>query len=272
MPHINAYIFSVFLDFSGVGGYNGGMKEFYVNEMQFNTGYADFDFQDKIKISSLFSYMQEVAGKHADKMGIGTNFLWPRGWGFIVTNNYLEIFKPIEIGEVLRVKTWPLPPGKVVFEREYEFYNEKGERVAAAVSRWCLLDVQNHKILSVGELKNLDGEKCDARRALDFRNWKIQPFDTAGVQPCFQMRVHSSEYDHYMHVNNTRYADFCMNCFSIEELKGKTVKSILISYEEQCLEGETLSFYRMPTDDKEFTVIGLKDDGTQFIRAKVRFL
>lgn len=240
-------------------------------EMQFNTGYADFDFQDQIKMSSLFSYMQEVAGKHADEMGIGAHFLWPRGWGFIVTNNYLEIFKPIEIGEVLRVKTWPLPPGKVIFEREYEFYNQEGERVAAAVSRWCLWDVEKHKILSINELKQLDGEKCDESKAIDFKSWKIQPFERVGLRPCFQMKVHSSEYDHYMHVNNTRYADFCMNCFSISELKGKKVKNFLISYEEQCTEREILSFYRIPTARDEFTIIGVKDNGKQFIRAKLSF-
>ena len=223
-------------------------------------------------MSSLFSYMQEAAGKHADKMGIGSNFLWPRGWGFIVTNNYLEIFEPIDIGETLRVKTWPLPPGKVVFEREYEFYNQRNERVAAAVSRWCLLDVKNHKILPVGELKQLDGGNCSSDRAIDFKNWKIQLFDTASLLPCFRMKVHSSEYDHYMHVNNTRYADFCMNCFSVAELKGKTVKSFLISYEEQCLEGETLSFYRVPVTPAEFTIIGIKDNGRQFLRAKVLFV
>lgn len=248
------------------------MDNFYENEMQFNTGYADFDFQDEIKISSLFTYMQEVAGRHADIMGIGTHFLWPRGWGFIVTNNYLEMFKPVAIDDVLRVKTWPLPPGRAVFERQYEFYNFKGEKVAGAASRWCLLDVKNKRMLSVSELKQMQSDRCNPQRALNFKDWKIEPFDISERLPSFQMRVHSSEYDHYMHVNNTRYADFVMNCFSVEELSGKKVKSFQISYEEQCIEGETLSFYRCPVDENTFTVIGVKDNGKRFLRSRISFI
>lgn len=38
------------------------------------------------------------------------------------------------------------------------------------------------------------------------------------------MTVANSEYDHNMHVNNTRYADYCFNCFSVAELKEKKLK------------------------------------------------
>lgn len=248
------------------------MDTFYRYEMEFKPEYIDFDFMDRIKTSSLFVYMQEVAGRHADLMGIGTHFLWPRHWGFIVTNNYLEILKPVGMNDFLRVKTWPLAPGKVTFERHYEFYNEKGVKVAIAASRWCLLDLNSKRMLPVSELKQMLPEKCDVRRATSENpKWKISSFEETGLEPVFGMKVYSSEYDHYMHVNNTRYVDFIMNCFTVKELSSMSLKSIQISYEMQCTEGEELSFYRKQTGEGEYVISGVKNGNVRFLRAKVIF-
>ncbi len=248
------------------------MEKFYSCQLNFATRYADFDFQDELKVSSYLNFMQEAAGISGNELGCGSLFLWPKGWGFILTHNYLEIYKPALPNEELIVKTWPLPPKHIIFERHYEMYNKAGERVAAAVSRWCLIDLNNQKLLPATALENQDYSVYDSKKTIDFKAWKIPPVSLEGIEPSFSIRIHSSACDHYIHVNNTRYADFCMNCFKIEELKNKTLKSFQITYEEQCVEGDELKFYRVPTATDEFTIVGLKQGNKPFMRAKVAFL
>ena len=247
------------------------MDDLYMCDLDFCTRYSDFDCFDRLKISSVLDFMQEGAGISANQLGCGSNYLWPKGWGFIVTNNYLELYRPVKTSEKLHLKTWPLPPRHIIFERHYELFAEDGGKVAAAVSRWCLLDLKNKKILPASALTEQDYARYNPKKAMDFKIWKIPPVSLAGDSPAFIMRVYGSECDHYMHVNNTRYADFCMNCFPAEYLKDHAVTSFQISYEEQCLAGDELSFYRIPTGEETFLIVGVKNENTQFMRAKIAF-
>lgn len=259
------------LDFLHREDYNKNMDNFYMCDLDFSTRYSDFDCYDRLKVSSLLGFMQEGAGISANELGCGSDFLWPKGWGFIVTNNYAEVYKPVRVNEKLHLKTWPLPPRHIIFERHYELFGESGEKVAAAVSRWCLLDLKNKKILPASALTEQDYSRYNPQKTMDFKSWKIPPVPTEGLSPAFSMRVYGSECDHYMHVNNTRYADFCMNCFSLEYLKTHAVRSFQIVYEEQCVEGDELSFYRIPTGEEEFLIVGAKEGNKQFMRAKIAF-
>lgn len=248
------------------------MEKYYSCNLNFATRYADFDFCDNLKTSAILNFMQEAAGISGNELGCGSKFLWPKGWGFILTHNYVEVYKPIKINEErLTVKTWPLPPKHIIFERHYELYNEAGEKAVAAVSRWCLLDLKNKKFLSSSALEDQDYSTYNPAKTIDFKAWKIPPVSLEGIEPSFSVQVHSSEYDHYLHVNNTRYADFCMNCFTVEELKNKTVKSFQISYEEQCVEGDELNFYRVSVCENEFIIVGVKQENKPFMRVKIEF-
>lgn len=245
------------------------MKDFYISDFKFSTRYADFDFRDELKISAFLNFMQEAAGLNANKLGCGSEYLWPRGLGFIVANNYLEVYRSVKTSETLTVRTWALPPKRIVFERNYEIYGEDGGKIAVATSRWCLLDIKNKKMLPASTLETQNYEKYCQTKTIDFNAWKIQPFDVTEKEPDFSMTVRSSEYDHYCHVNNVRYADFCMNCFSVQELSEKRVTSFLISYEDQCLEGDELCFYRLSLSESEFVIVGKKLNGKEFMRAKL---
>lgn len=241
-----------------------------MTDLDFATRFSDFDCRDRLRLSALLDFMQEGAGVSANQLGCGSEFLWPKGWGFIVTNNYLEFYKPVKVDGKLHLKTWALPPKHIIFERHYELYDEAGEKVAAAVSRWCLLETVNKKILPASVLTDQDYSRYNPAKTIDFKAWKIPPVPLAGA-PAFTMQVRGSLCDHYMHVNNTRYADFCMDCFTLDELKDRAVKSFQIVYEAQCVEGDLLSFYRIPAGEETFLIVGVKSENEQFMRAKIAF-
>ena len=74
-----------------------------------------------------------------------------------------------------------------------------------------------------------------------------------------------------MHVNNTRYADYCLNCFSIEELSKRRVKRFSISYVKQCKEGETLCFYRKQSEDGCYLTQGVNEKNEIVVQAMIGF-
>ena len=241
----------------------------YVEE--FKAKFCDVDFKDELKVSTLLAYLEEVACLSADELGFGYDYLKPKGYAFMVSNIRCEFARPVRLGEKIRVRTWPLPPSHVVFGREYYLETLENEYLAGASSRWCLIDMNTGKLLRSQAIDNQDYTTYNTAKVLEDVKWKIPTFDVSGEELRFSLKVANSEYDHNMHVNNTRYADYCMNCFSVEELSRRALKSFSISYVKQCKEGETLFFYRKKLENGEYLAQGVNENGEIVVQAQICF-
>lgn len=247
------------------------MKKPYEHVQTFQVKYCEVDFKDELKPSTLLSYMEEVACSSADELGFGYQYVKPKGYAFMVTNIYLECLRPVRLGELVKVKTWPTPPSYVVFGREYQFLTTDDELLVRAASRWCLIDVATGKLLQSKAIDNQDYSTYNTAKAVENVPWKIPAFSKEEGELRFSLTIANSEYDHNMHVNNTRYADYCMNCFSVEELKDKKLARFSISYIKQCREGETLRFYRKELENGEYLTQGFNEKDERVVLASFLF-
>ena len=203
--------------------------------------HTDFDFKDELKFSALLGLLQESAGFSADELGFGYDSLKDRNYAFIIVNTYCKIVRPVRLSEAVTVETWPLPPRHVIFERDYHA-SVKGETVALAASRWCLVRLDDFSLLTPDKLgKANDDCPYRAEKTAEVPSWKIPKL--TGGREVSRIRIGNSQCDHYLHANNTRYADFFADCFTMEELF-RSVSSFQIAYGKQAKEGTELVFYR----------------------------
>ena len=230
--------------------------------------YCDVDFKDELKTSTVLAFLEEAACSSADELGFGYAFVKPRGLAFMVTNVVCEFIRPIKLQDKVYVCTWPLPPSFVVFGREYQIYAGE-ELLMNASSRWCLVDMQNGKITPSKVIENQDYSTYNTSRAVEVARWKIPAFALSEGELKFSLTIANSEYDHNMHVNNTRYADYCFNCFSIDELKNKALQYFSIAYVRQCHEGDELRFYRKDCQDGKVLVQGVNTDGETVVQSEI---
>lgn len=243
----------------------------YEHVREFQIKYCDVDFKDEMKTSVALSFMEEAACSSADELGFGYAYLKPKGYAFIVTNTCIEFNRPIMLGEGILLKTWPTPPSYVVFGREYQMLSKNGELLANASSRWCLVDIKTGKLLQSKRIDNQDYSTYNTSKALENVQWKLPAFQIEDGELKFTLTIANSEYDHNMHVNNTRYADYCFNCFSIEELKNRKLKKFSISYVKQCHEGDVLKFYRKREADGSYLAHGFNGAGELVVQSRIVF-
>lgn len=243
--------------------------EQYIHRKQFDIRYCDVDFKDELKPSSVLAFLEDAASSSADELGFGYRFLIPNALAFMVTNVCCEFVRPISLWDNIHVATWPLPPTFVVFGREYQIFAGE-ELLMSASSRWCLIDRKTGKIAQSKRIENQDYSTYNTSRALNVERWKLPIFDSNDGELRFSITIANSEYDHNMHVNNTRYADYCFNCFTIEELKAKRLKSFAISYVRQCFEGDVLRFYRFKAGEK-VAVQGVNAQNEIVVQAEMLF-
>lgn len=215
----------------------------YVHSRTYQLRYTDFDFKDDLKPSSLLGLVQEAACSSADELGFGYEVLKPKELGFIIVNTYCELVGPVNIGDELTVETWPLPPRHVIFERDYRVKNQKGETVALLASRWCLVDLKNFNLLTPDPLGETHTQcPYNPNKSVQVPAWKIPKIGEGGRE-AIRITVGSSRCDHYFHANNTYYADFFLDCFTMEEL-ARPIKNFQIAYVKQAKEGVELVFFR----------------------------
>ena len=242
----------------------------YEHIKEFTIKYCDADFKDEMKLSVALALMEEVACSSADELGFGYAYVKPRGYAFMVTNICMELIQPISLGETVLLKTWPLPPSHVIFGREYQC-ELQGKTAINASSRWCLVDMKDGKLLSSKVIEGQDYSTYNTKRVFEEVKWKIPTFPLEEGELRYSMAVANSEYDHNMHVNNTRYADYCLNCFTIAELAGWKVKKFSIYYVKQCKEGDVLNFYRKRVEDGGYLVRGTNGAGETVVQAQIYF-
>ncbi len=60
----------------------------------------------------------------------------------------------------------------------------------------------------------------------------------------YDRTVGYSDVDVNEHLNNSRYVDFIMDCFTLEEHKKHSIKSIEVNYSNEALPGDTITLYK----------------------------
>lgn len=204
--------------------------------------FTDCDPYDNLKPSSLLSFLEESACLSAEELGFGYSAVAPRNLGFIIVNYYIELARPIKLGEILELHTWPIRPKNVTFFRDFEMY-VNGEKVGVATTRWCMIDTRNFKMMPVSAyFSDLDFSSYNTERSVEFNSWKIPSLSDGEL--AYSKKVSYSDYDHYFHVNNTKYADFMIDVFTAEEMENKYIKKLQITYVKQCKIGEAIDLYR----------------------------
>lgn len=222
----------------------------YINSKTYEIRYTDVDFQDVIKMSSLLSMMEESACLSADELGFGYADLQPKNYGFVITNWYVKLDRPIKLGDKLTICTWPVEPKRIIVLRDFEFF-VGGQKIGGATSRWCLVNLNDFSILPCSLVFN-DGIEYNKFRSVDEVNFKIPHAENGTVS--YEKIASYSDCDHYMHVNNTKYADFMSDVFSLDEMKDKRFKEVNINYIKQCKCGEKLIFSKSRQEDGSFIV------------------
>lgn len=238
----------------------------YCHSKQYEIRYTDVDFSDNLKLSSLLSLMEESACLSADELGFGYSVLQAKKLGFVIVNWYIDIYRPIKLGDVLTVHTWPIKPKKLIVLRDFELFIGD-EKVGVATSRWCLVDLKNFSLLpsSVAFSPEL---KYNDFRSVDVTNIKIPIID--GEDISYSKVVSYSDYDHNDHVNNTKYADFLLDAFTVEELTDKSVSSVRITYVKQSKYGETIDIYKRRQEDGSWIIEG-RVCGELRVQASIKF-
>lgn len=218
------------------------MESLSVYKKAFTVEMRDVDFTGTLRLSSLFTYFQEAANQHSDNLGIGFETIMQKfGVIWALIRIRVEIIRHPVFSEEIVVETWPQEPTNLQFTRHFLVWDQEGRIIARAVSIWAILDAQTRRIKR-SKVIAAKYPPFKEERALDCKLGKLKPFGP--LEMAYKKYIGYSDIDFNQHLNNTKYVDLIMDCFSPESHKAHYVRSIEFNYVHEALPGDTIILYK----------------------------
>jgi acyl-ACP thioesterase len=221
---------------------------------------SEVDFKQQLKLSSLFVYLQDMATEHANRLGVGRNVIQSKyGIIWVLNRARVDIIRYPKFKEEIIIETWPEQPEKVEFNRNFIVYDIERNIIAKAFTQWVVIDFNKRRLRRSSIIEEKFPE-IERKRAIECTLGKIKPAGSLALS--YKKTVGYSDIDVNEHLNNAKYIDYIMDCFSVDKHKKHSVKSIDVNYMHESLPGETIQLYIDTADIKDNLVYieGIKED------------
>ncbi len=114
------------------------------------------DFKNTLRLDALFSYLQDTAAAHADKLNLGYTALIKHNYGWVLSWTKVDIASLPGFGEEITIKTWPKKKYKLYSLRDFIIYNQKREIIIRATTAWLPINITSKRIIDTSSLPGSD--------------------------------------------------------------------------------------------------------------------
>lgn len=237
-------------------------------EWEFRITSFDVDMFNRLKVSALMKYQQEIGGMHLYEFGTNTETMAKeQNLAFIFTKMSISIHSLPKAQDKVVMRTWCSGLKGVRFTRNYLLFDQNRNLLTEAKVEVTTLNLETRKIVRPNEIIGFSDflyndeleNNADAPSKLSIP----EDFGITYSRP-----VRYSDIDYNGHVNNTVYADMSLDCLTPEVLK-RSVKGFCINFVNEVLPNETITVSAAETTDG-FTFVGTANDRQSFV-AKLMF-
>jgi acyl-ACP thioesterase len=190
----------------------------------------DVDLNNKLKLNSLFNYLQETASNQADKLNLGFNDLIVQDLGWVLSWAKVEISSFPGFGETIRVKTWPKCRYKLFSMRDFIVTGDKDNTFFKVSTAWLMINVKTKRITDIRNLIQQIYYRPDQIALNDFPEKLINSKERNVL---FTKKIRYTDLDINQHVNNTKYIELVLDSFSPEYHKSHNLQSLTISFNSE---------------------------------------
>ncbi len=173
---------------------------------------TDTDYHDRLHLSSLFSFMQEAAYHNAKVLQIGADQLDKRGLCWLLIRISVRLHHLPHWGETVSVDTWSRGTQKLIFLRDFDFYDQNGLKFGSATSEWLIARQDTHRPQRPDVVLPPGHRPACTRAVFDHTIARPVPLaEASSVEPMLTQYADFSDIDRNKHVNNTRYIAWCVD-------------------------------------------------------------
>lgn len=212
-----------------------------------------FDHHGNVLPNVVLDLFQKAAGNHAERLGVGFEAMLAKNLLWVVTQIKYQVLSAPKPAQALTVTTWPLPPTRLGFDREYLICDEAGEVLIKGTSKWMQIDAAERKLVPGSNVYPLT-EYC-TNKNFEEKIRRIRDFEASSA--VCRIIPDESTIDVNDHVNNAEYADFAYT--ALKDFGG-VIGSFQIDFLHEVMLGQPLDV-GYAASEKSILVKGTGEDG-----------
>lgn len=187
---------------------------------------------------ALLHFAMDASGKHSALLGYDWETLAQKGMFWAVIRHRMQVDRYPEEGEVITVKTWPMPTTRSAYPRAVVGYDAQGREVFRLVSLWVLMDIHMRKMV-------LPGKSGITVEGI-LRGNELEPPATIVPQEQENITyrtVSQEDIDLNQHMNNARYLVWAQDLLSRETQTQQKPKEFVVCYLSEARLGQELALH-----------------------------
>jgi acyl-ACP thioesterase len=227
------------------------------------------DFRDKLRLSTLLGLEQETAFLHAEDIFARYGNPAADGCFWVAAQSWTSITRMPSVKEHIEVQTWIRSISRVTSRRNFRVTDAEGHVVALTSMDWAVLNLTAHRPQRL-DLWNIDPGLFLDEPASPLEGQRLRKISE--LTPVYLKTVRYSDIDVNNHANNTRYADWILDCFDLDYLTQKEVSHIHLCFKQECKTEDHLTILRGSYQHDHYYLEGrFADSQTQAFQAEVIF-
>ncbi|MCF8301683.1 MAG: hypothetical protein K9I94_00300 [Bacteroidales bacterium] len=228
----------------------------------------DVDLTNRVKLSTLFGFSQEIAYQHAKQLGVGPMHLHEDGNMWVLSRVLIRVERYAIWRELLNVSTQPTGLNGVFALRNFEFRDQSKTLIATASTAWLVVCAKSRRPQRPSYLQQKMGMEMDMDAPLNSLEKVPEP---EALKNCHTHQVRYSDLDMLRHVNNTRYIEWLCNCFHPDFFTEKHINQLNINFLHESKFGEEILLAKH-IDGKQAIIQGVKQSNSlPAFRAKLNW-
>ena len=185
------------------------------------------DMHSAWRPGAVLELMQEAAGDHSERMGMGRLKLLDQGIVWVLTRLEVEMDRYPLVGETVTVETFHTPLRRWFFPRYFLIRDGQDREIGRAGSLWVLMDIHTRHMIQPGAVAALLPDNSDLPAPLGLPG---PVTEVGGTLESDQRQPVYTDLDANGHVNNARYVDWCCNALGIEAMDRCELAHFTVNY------------------------------------------
>ena len=195
---------------------------------------SDVDAGQRLRLSRLFTFLQEASIAHTTELGMGREKTLDRGLLWIVTLQQVQVARLPVYDEDVKLLSWPGETMHLYFPRYYRMEDRAGRTLLTGSALWALMDRESRKMVFPEDHGvRIHGETGEKPLPLPAAPKPAKD----GEKEAFT--VPYSYVDLNGHRNNTRYLDLSEDRMPAD-LRARPIREVRAEYSGEAKLGETV--------------------------------
>lgn len=230
-------------------------------ENEYTVKLSEIGKGNKATNKAILSYLEDIGGIHSNQAGYGIFEIEQTHLSWILLGWRLQVIRRPKYAEKIKIKTWSKGVEKLYTYREFEIYDEKGNLIVKASSKWVLLDIEKGKIVRI-EPELMEKYAPEIGKEV----FGIEEFDKIKEPEEYQYEtkytVRRADIDVNNHMHNLNYIELANEALPEEIYRGALFNDVRITYKKEIKFGDTVKCKYAFRDDKHVVVIRSEDEKT----------